>query len=204
MTTTRRTPAVRSGRRPGSVDTKALILDSARRAFSERGYDAVTVRAIAADAGVDSALVHHYFGTKESVFVAALQLPFDPAVVAPAVLAGDPTELGERLVRVLLSVWSSPQTREPILALFRSATTNEQAAALLREFVTRALLGRIAPAIEGPDRELRVAGAASQLVGLALLRYVIGVEPLASASDDEVVALVAPHVQAYLAPQPPR
>ena len=192
---------VRSGRRPGSVDTKALILDSARRAFSERGYDAVTVRAIAADAGVDAALVHHYFGTKESVFVAALQLPFDPAVVAPAVLAGDPAQLGERLVRVLLSVWSSPQTREPILALFRSATTNEQAAALLREFVTRALLGRIAPAIEGPDRELRVAGAASQLVGLALLRYVIGVEPLASASDDEVVALVAPHVQAYLAPR---
>jgi AcrR family transcriptional regulator len=192
--------APRSGRRPGSVDTRATILDSARRAFSERGYDAVTVRAIAADAGVDAALVHHYFGTKESVFVAALQLPFDPAAVAPLVLSGDPAGLGERLVRMLLSVWSTPQTREPILALVRSATTNEQAATLLREFVTRALLGRIAPAIDGPDRELRVAGAASQLVGLALLRYVVRVEPLASATDDEVVALVAPNVQRYLTP----
>ncbi len=182
------------------MDTRATILDAARLAFSERGYDAVTVRGIAADAGVDAALVHHYFGTKEGVFVAALQLPFDPAVAAPSVLAGDPAQLGERLVRLLLSVWSAPETRAPLLVLLRSATTNEQAATLLREFVTRALLGRIAPALEGPDRELRVAGAATQLVGLALLRYVIRVEPLASASDDEVVALVAPQVQRYLDP----
>lgn len=183
------------------MDTRATILDAARLAFSERGYDAVTVRGIAADAGVDAALVHHYFGTKEAVFVAALQLPFDPAVAAPSVLAGDPAQLGERLVRLLLSVWSAPETRAPLLVLLRSATTNEQAATLLREFVTRALLGRIAPALEGPDRELRLAGAAAQLVGLALLRYVIRVEPLASASDDEVVALVAPQVQRYLDPE---
>jgi AcrR family transcriptional regulator len=190
--------APRSGRRPGSADTRGAILSAARRAFSARGYEAVTVRAIAADAGVDAALVHHYFGTKEGVFVAALELPFDPSVAAPALLAGDPADLGERLVRLLLSVWSAPDSRAPILALLRSATTNDQAATLLREFVTRALLGRIAPALEGPDRELRVAAASSQLVGLAMLRYVIRVEPLASASDDAVVALVAPHVQGYL------
>jgi len=186
------------GRRPGATDTRAQILAAARGEFAARGYDGASVRAIARTAEVDPALVHHYFGTKEQVFVAAMELPFEPAALVPQLLAGDVTGLGERIVRFFLSVWGDPAGREPFLALLRSATTNEQAAAMLRGFVAQALLGRIAEALDLPDRELRVTLAAGQLLGAALLRYVVRVEPLASASDDQVVALVAPAIQRYL------
>jgi AcrR family transcriptional regulator len=190
----------RSGRRPGSTDTRGAILDAARAAFAAGGYESTTIRGIATAAGVDPALVHHYFGTKESVFVAALEFPFDPGAVIPALLAGPREELGERLVRTLLAIWSEAAGREPVLALLRSAMTNEAAAMMLREFLTRALIGRLVTTLDVADAELRGAIAGSQLVGLALLRYVIRIEPLASASDDEVVALVAPTIQRYLVP----
>lgn len=189
----------RSGRRPGSADTRGQILDAARSAFAESGYDGTTIRGIATRAGVDPALVHHYFGTKEAIFVAALEFPFDPGEIIPALLVGPPEALGERLVRTLLAIWSDPAGRAPLLALLRSATTNEAAATMLREFLSRALVGRLAEVIGGgPDAQLRAAAAGSQLVGLALVRYVIQLEPLASATEDEVVALVAPTIQGYL------
>lgn len=154
------------------------------------------MRAIARRAGVDPALVHHYFGTKEQVFVAAMELPFDPAERLPQVLAGDPAEVGERLVRMFLGLWSEPSFREPMLGLVRSAFTSEPGAALLREFVGTALLARVAAAV-GAD-PLHVEAAAAQLVGLSVLRYVVQLEPIASASTEDLVALVAPGVQRYL------
>lgn len=186
------------GRRPGSADTRGEILDAARTEFAERGYDGASVRGIARAASVDPALVHHYFGSKEQVFVAAMALPVDPAEAMPDVLDGDPDELGERFARLFLGLWSDEAFREPMLALLRSATTSEKGAQMLREFVGTALLSRVASAVEGPDAAVRVATAAAQLVGIVLLRYVIGVPPLAAATDEQIVALVAPTLQRYL------
>jgi AcrR family transcriptional regulator len=185
------------GRRPGAADTRGEILAAARAEFAAKGYDSTSVRAIARHAGVDPALVHHYFGTKEKVFVAAMALPFDPAERLPQVLDGDPAQLGERLVRTFLGIWAEPDFRAPMLGMLRSAFTGEQGAKLLREFVGSALLGRIVQAI-GPIDPLRVQTAVAQMVGVAILRYVVRLEPLASADPEEIVALVAPTVQRAL------
>lgn len=187
----------RTGRRPGATESRAAILDAARRLFGEKGYDATTIRGIARESGVDPALVHHFFGAKEHVFVAAMEFPFDPAESLPHVLAGDPEEIGERLVRFFLSVWNDPASRDPFLATVRSAATHEHAAATLREFVSSALVSRVADA--AGRSKLQVEAAAAQLMGLALLRYIVRVEPLASADEDTVVAMVAPTIQRYLA-----
>jgi AcrR family transcriptional regulator len=183
-------------------DKRAAILEAARAVFAERGYDGASVRAIAAAAGVDSALVHHYFGTKEHLFVETMRLPIDPAVEIPQLLEGSRARLGERIVRFFLSVWESEQGRTAILSLLRSAVTNEQAAVMLRQFVTRAFLKPLAVAV-GPadDADLRAAMVGSQLIGLVMLRMVVRVEPLASAPHEQVVALVAPTIQRYLVPR---
>lgn len=186
------------GRRPGKEDTRGAILAAARHSFAQHGYDGTTVRGIAREAGVDPALVHHFFGSKEQVFVAAMALPFDPSEMLPALIAQGTEGLGERFVRFFLSVWREPATREPFLGLLRSAMTNEQAASMLREFVRDAMLGRVASTLGIPDAHVRAEVAAAHLVGVALLRYVIKMEPLASADEEDVVALVAPAIQRYL------
>jgi AcrR family transcriptional regulator len=185
------------GRPADGGDRRTAILDSAREQFAAKGYAAASVRAIARGADVDPALVHHYFGTKEQVFVAAMELPFQPGEMLPAALAGDPDGLGERLVRLFLGAWDQPEFRAPMLGMLRSAMTGEQGATMLREFVGSALIGRVAEAV-GPVDPLRVQAAAAQMVGVVMLRHVIRLEPLASASVDEVVALIAPAVQRHL------
>ena len=191
-------PAKRGPGRPADGgDRRTAILSAAREQFAATGYAAASVRGIARQAGVDPALVHHYFGTKEQVFVAAMQLPFQPGEMLPQVLAGDPDGLGERLVRLFLGAWDSPEFRAPMLGMLRSAMTGEQGAAMLREFVGSALIGRVAGAL-GPVDPLRVQAAAAQMVGVVILRHVIRLEPLASASVDDVVALIAPAVQRHL------
>ena len=193
MTVTRRGP----GRPSDGGDRRAVILTRAREEFADKGYAGASLRAIARSAGVDPALVHHYFGTKEQVFVAAMELPFTPAELVPQILDGPRDELGERLVRTFLGIWSHPDFRTPMLGMLRSAMTGEQGAAMLREFVGSALLGRIGAAI-GPIDPLRVQVAAAQMVGVVILRHVVLLEPLASAAEDDVVALVAPTLQRYL------
>lgn len=177
------------------------MLDAARTEFAEKGYDGASVRGIARVADVDPALVHHYFGSKEQVFVAAMALPLDPGDALPDLLSGDPETLGERFARFFLGLWSEPGFREPMLALLRSATTSDKGAAMLREFVGSALLGRVATAVQGPDAPLRAATAAAQLVGVVLLRYVIEMPPLVAADDEQIVALVAPTLQRYFTGQ---
>ena len=193
-------PARRStrGRRPGGVDTRGEVLAAARTEFAEVGYDKASVRGIARAAGVDPALVHHYFGSKEQLFVAAMQLPVVPADVLPQVFAGGVDGVGERLVRLFLSVYGDPVTREPVLVLLRSAMSHDKAAAMLRGFVTQAVIGRVAAAIDAPDAELRASVAASHLIGIVVLRHVVGVPALVAADDDDIVALVGPTVQRYL------
>ncbi len=192
------TPARRGPGRPADGgDRRTTILDAARAQFAERGYGGASVRGIARQAEVDPALVHHYFGTKEQVFVAAMELPFDPAEQLPQVLEGDRDGVGERLVAMFLALWEQPDFREPMLGLLRSALTGGQGAATLREFVGSALLTRVARAV-GQEDPLRVEAAAAQMLGVVLLRHVVGMEPLASAPVDEVVALIAPSVQRHL------
>lgn len=188
--------AARPGRRPGPSATRPLIVKAARELFAEKGFDGTSLRAVARAAGVDPALVHHYFAGKEALFVEALEFPFDPAELVPRLLAGPRAELGERLVRTFLAIWGDPELRPRLEAIVRSAVSGERGAALLREFLTAAVLGRLAEELEVP--RLRVAAAASQVLGFVLLRYVVAVPPVAAASDDEVVALLAPTVQRYL------
>ncbi|MBP2324084.1 AcrR family transcriptional regulator [Kibdelosporangium banguiense] len=186
----------RAGRRPGQTETREQILTAARTQFAELGYDGATIRGIAARAEVNPALVHHFFGTKEQVFVAALQLPIDPAFLVPALLDGPKSQFGERFVRLFLTVWGNADTRAPFLAMMRSVTTNEQAARMLRQFLERHVLARIAAELDVP--QVRLAAAAAHMVGLAMFRYVIGIEPLAKAGDDEIVAMVGPVIQTYI------
>jgi AcrR family transcriptional regulator len=188
----------RTGRRPAGADTREAILAAARTGFAEHGFAQTSVRAVAARAGVDPALVHHYFGTKDGLFAAAMELPIDPAAVLPVLLEPGIDDLGERLVRFFLDVWDEPASRERIQAILRSALAHEAAAALLRDAVTRQIIGRVAEAVDAPDPHLRASLVGSQLVGLGLLRYLVRVEPLASADNEAVVAAVAPTIQRYL------
>jgi AcrR family transcriptional regulator len=186
----------RAGRRPGPTETRERILGAARNLFGQRGYDATTVRAIAAEAGVSPAMLHHFFGSKEQVFVAALDLPINPATMVPRIVEGPRDQVGERLVRLLLEVWRQPDLRQSFLALLRSFTTHEDASRMLQQFLERAMLERVAGALGVPP--LRLATAASQAMGLAMVRFVIGLEPLASADEEEIVRLVAPVIQYYV------
>ncbi|MFC8915500.1 TetR family transcriptional regulator [Streptomyces sp. NPDC047821] len=195
---------VRRGRgRPPKVeaegpDARTRILQAARAEFAERGYDKTSVRGIAKAAGVDPALVHHYFGTKDEVFAAAIELSFEPDLIVPAVLGQGPEGIGERLARSFIGVWENPVTRTPLLAIIRSALTHEAAAKVLRGFVLRRVLERVADDLDVPDPKFRAELAASHMIGIAILRYVIQVEPMASARPEDIVAMVAPTLQRYL------
>jgi len=187
----------RSGRRPGAGGTRTKILAAARAHFARAGYEAGTIRGIAAEAAVDPALVLHYFGSKEGLFREAVDFPLDPATFVPHLLAPGLDGLGERLVRFFLETWDSPAGR-PLLALIRSVVASEDAAALLREFVTREVLGRLARALQVDQPQLRASLAASSLIGMAMLRYVIKLEPLATARPEVVAAWLGPAVQRHL------
>lgn len=189
----------KAGRRPGSgTATRDAILQAARSRFGEHGFARSSVRAIAADAGVDPALVLHYFGSKADLFAAAVSLPIVPSEDLAFVSAVERDRLGESIVRLIVGVWEQPPAREAWLARLRSATSDPQYAQMLREFLVETLSAQLGPVLDTPDLELRLSLAASQVVGLGLARYVIRFEPLASLSTDELVAAVAPNIQRYL------
>ncbi len=187
----------RTGRRPGGPDTRADVLAAARARFARAGYDNATIRAIAADAEVDPALVHHYFGTKRDLFREAVAFPVDADRLLDAVTDATPRDAAEALARVFFEVWEDPQTRPQMLSVLRSAMTHDDAAVLLRTFVGRELLGPLASAL-GVDDPLRITLAASQMIGIAVLRYVVRVEPLASSDIDTIVQRVAPVLEHHL------
>jgi AcrR family transcriptional regulator len=189
----------RTGRRPGKSGTREAILAAARGAFAQVGYDRATIRDIAAAAGVDPALVHHYFDDKEGLFIAAMALPLDPETIVAAVTDGDPDRTGERVATLLLLLWDNTETRSPLLALVRSAVSNDNAARMLREFVAAAIFTRVTKELGMPDAELRASLVASQIIGLAIGRYIVGIEPLASTPREVLIAAIAPTIQRYLA-----
>ncbi|MFI6795210.1 TetR/AcrR family transcriptional regulator [Streptosporangium canum] len=186
----------RPGRRPGSADTRGQILAAARETFSEKGFDKATIRGIARQAGVDPALVHHYFASKEGMFVAAMELPVNPDEVIPTIMNGPHEEIGERLTRFVLTMTSEAEARQPVLALVRTAMTNDQVVSMVREFLTHAIVNRVAEGLGIPP--IRMEAAFAQLFGVVLMRYVVKLEPLASAGIEELVELLAPTVQRYL------
>jgi AcrR family transcriptional regulator len=186
------------GRPADGADRRTVILDAARGQFAAKGYAGASLRGIAREAGVDPALVHHYFGGKDQLFVAAVELPFNPADRLPELLAGDPAKLPERLVRTFLGLWSDPSFRTPMIGLVRSAFSTEEGARMLREFLGSTLLAKVGVAL-GPVPSERVQAAVAQLVGVVILKHVIRLEPLASTPDEDLVELLAPTLQRYLA-----
>jgi AcrR family transcriptional regulator len=188
----------RTGRRRGDSGTKEAIGAAAGRRFAQHGYTATTIRAVAEDAGVDPALVLHYFGSKDELFAASVEWPFDPEQELAHILASGPEHAAEPLVRLFVTTWDHEDGRNTIVALLRAAMTNEAAEELFRRFVTDRIFGPLGEALGGEEAALRVTLAASQLVGLGVARYVLRVEPLASLPSAEVVALVAPAVQRHL------
>ena len=175
------------------------MLAAARAAFARRGFDGATIRGIAGDAGVDPALVHHYFGSKDKLFLAAVDAPADPDELLPQVLASPPEELGAAVVRMVLLLWDGP-ARPAGLALLRSAVSNEWTAKLLREFLVSKVLRKVVSTLgfDPDERAARAALVASQIMGLVMARYVLRLEPLASASSESLVAAAGPTVQRYL------
>jgi AcrR family transcriptional regulator len=194
--------ARRTGRRPGNQDTRQSILAAARETFAEHGYDGASIRAIATRARVDPALVHHYFGSKEQLFLATVQPPINPAEVLPTVLAGDADQLGQRLAETFLSVWEHPVSGPAFEALLRRAFANRVSAKLVREFfavqVIRRAAQRLDTLVDPAEVPMRANLVGSQLFGLAVTRYVLRFEPLASSPRAAVVAAVAPTLQRYL------
>ena len=188
----------RAGRRPGESGTREAIIEAAVRAFADEGYDRTSIRGVAAAAGVDPALVLHYFGSKEGLFGAALQLPIQPSDVFARGMVAGRDQLGAVIVRTFLEAWEPTETRVRLMAMLRSAMTNETAMGMIRDMLTREVFGPITERLGVGDARLRATLVGSQFVGLAVMRYIGRVEPLASASIDELVTAVGPTVQRYL------
>jgi len=208
----------RGGRRSGDSGTREAILDAARAQFAQRGYHGATIRAIAAAAEVDPALVHHFYGTKEALFAAAMRLPVVPSEVLTAALARDAWDtgaagagaagvgpgFGEHMVRTALGLWESAEMRETFIGLLRSAVTSEQAAVMLREFIADTILSAVARAAgltehgSSAEAEFRAAMVATQMLGLAFTRLVLALPPVAGASVDDLAVTVGPTIERYL------
>jgi AcrR family transcriptional regulator len=187
-----------SGRRPGDSGTREAILQAARRQFAERGYDRTSLRSVALEAGVDPTLVSHFHGSKQQLFVTVVELPFDPAAVLPGVLTGDRSTVGVRLARFLVGMLESDDGRRRMTGLVRAAASEPEAARLVRELITRRVFAPIAESLGVDDAPLRASLVGAQVVGLVMARYVVAVEPLASADPAAVADAIAPNLQRLL------
>jgi AcrR family transcriptional regulator len=188
----------RTGRRPGRPDTRGEIVTAAAQCFATAGFDATSMRQVAANAGVDPALVRRFFGGKEELFTAVASALIDPGSAVTIVANGPADQAGERLLRYFLALLGDVQRPGPLLGLIRSAVTSEHAAQLMRTFLDRTIVAGIAEALHADQGELRAALVASQLVGIAVTRYAVRLSPLTAADDDQLVGWVAPILQHYL------
>lgn len=188
----------RRGRRPGGTDTKDALITAAREVFVEQGFDGATVRAIATRAGVDAAMVNHWFGGKEGLFAeAVLKLPVNPQEIVKRLLSADPEDIGETIVRNFLTIWDTTGGGV-FTALIRSITSHEDAAAALKDFFFKHIFKHVIVKLSPDQYEFRATLVATQIVGMGMVRYVTKFEPLASADIDTMVAAVAPTFQRYI------
>jgi AcrR family transcriptional regulator len=187
----------RTGRRPGTTATREQIAEAARRLFAEEGYDRTSFRKIGAAAGVDPALVVHFYGSKENLFRQVMALPPEIADALARLADGPRETVGRRLAEAVVGALEHPTSRTITLGRIRCATSHPDAAALVRETVTHDLR-RVAEAVNDDQPDVRAVLIGAHVVGVALARYAVCVEPLASMSPSEVVDLVAPAFQRYL------
>lgn len=187
-----------TGRRPGASGTREAIFQAAQRQFAGQGFDRTSIRSIAVEAGVDPALVTHYFGTKQQLFAAVVQLPFDPGQIIAQVLDGDRAQVGRRLATFFAGMLAAPAAVDRMTGLVRAAASDDEAAARIRTLITEQLLTPMAAALGGDDAPLRGALAGSQVVGFLMARHVVRIPPLRELDGERVVALLAPTLQRYL------
>jgi AcrR family transcriptional regulator len=192
-------PGRRRGRRGGQADSRERILAAARRLFADHGFEGTSLRQVGREAGVDPAMVHHFFQGKDELFALSVELPADPADVLAGVTSLDPRQRSEEIVRAVLRLWESP-AQHSLVAFIRGTIGSRTKTAMLREMVSRTILSRITAGLPGSPQHLALRGdlVASQMVGLMLTRYVVRLEPLASATPEEVVRQVAPTIERYL------
>ncbi len=186
----------RRGRRPAGEDTKAALLAAAREVFTEQGFDGATVRAIAARAEVDPAMVNHWFGGKQGLFAAAVELPVTPEWIRDTVLNGPVDEIATRVVRAFVTTWDN-SSGGTFTTLVRSAATQEAAAQMLKQFIT-VVFGGIIGELGVDQPELRLGLFGSQLAGLGLARYVLRLDSIVDADIDTLAAAIGPTLQRYL------
>ncbi|MBW4720449.1 TetR/AcrR family transcriptional regulator [Saccharothrix obliqua] len=198
MTGEEQTRRKRSGRRAGPTSSHDAILEAARAKFAENGFEGATMRAIAAAADVDSALLHHFFLTKDGLFTAAVRDVFAVPDLVATVVAGDPAGAGERLARAFLVHWDDPEVRPRVEALIRSVRSFDGAAGTVRDFLAGDVLGPVVAAFGGGRPDLRASLLGTHLLGVVYMRYVLRSEPLASMEATELAATIGEACQSYL------
>lgn len=195
-------PERRPGRWRTGAQSRERILTAARSCFAHYGYDRATVRRIARDAHVDPAMVHYFFGSKAQLFAAAMELPLNPIEQITDALDAGPAEIGVQIVQHFLDSWDATGNAAPLLALMRS-TGDDHSMNVFTEYIRREITARFADTITGSDPELRAELVGAHLMGLAFARYVVRLEPVASATPAAIAAWVGPSIQRYLTgPEP--
>ncbi|MFI6828955.1 MULTISPECIES: TetR family transcriptional regulator [unclassified Kribbella] len=194
----RTTTTGRAGRRPGGPDTRGEILRAARESFADKGFTATSIRAIAREAAVDAALVHHYFDSKDELFIEAMAIPVDPRRIAARIIDGPRDELGRRIATAFLGVWESAEGQQRMKAIVRSVVSSDEVARIMREGITRMIIQPVSKMLDVPDAQLRVTLVATQLIGLAMARYLIELEPVASVDLATLIDRLGPVLQLHL------
>lgn len=191
--------AKRSGRRSGKPDTRSEILTAARALFADEGFESVSMRRIAGAAGVDPSLIHHYFGSKDELFMAAVELPVDPGPEIAAVLRGGVEDAGERIMRAFVAIWDGPHSGK-LLAVVRTSLSKPGSAFILRQTFEHRIVGTIEEVLGGEVDHLRVRAGfiASQIFGLVVARYILKIEPIASLGAEDLAAAIGPTIDRYL------
>jgi AcrR family transcriptional regulator len=188
----------RPGRPAGTSDTRERILVSARELFSQNGIDKTSIRAVAAAAGVDPALVHHYYGTKQQLFAAAIHIPIDPMEVLKPLRETPVEEIGYTLPRVLLPLWDS-ELGKGFIATIRSLLAGADVS-LIRSFLQEVIAVEVGSRVDDPPGSgpIRVQFVASQLVGVVMARYILELDPFKSLPVEQIAETIGPNLQRYL------
>lgn len=188
----------RRGRRPGEGNARADIESAARDSFARDGYAMTSIRGVARAAGVDPALVRHYFQTKENLFAAVIRLPFDPAIAVHRITSAGRDRVGRELATVVSEILADPARSQQVVAMVRAAATEPQGARLIRGALTTAMIVPIVEILQSDHAEKRAALASAQIIGFLMGRLILGFESLVALDAEAVVAALAPSLQQSL------